>query len=98
MKRFDDYFDINVVFHRPVSFKALYEFVDLHQDGISWPETGSMCSRIFRRPKHSPSSTIAIRSPKNVFFYGRGGNRNLRFVGLIFYNFFNYIKLLLHDS
>ncbi|XP_022173298.1 uncharacterized protein LOC111035824 [Myzus persicae] len=62
---------------RPVSFKALYEFVDLHQDGSSWPETGSMCSRIFRRPKHSPSSTIAIRSPKNVFFYGRGGNKNL---------------------
>ncbi|VVC44282.1 Hypothetical protein CINCED_3A007418 [Cinara cedri] len=62
---------------RPISFKALYEFVDLHQDGNPWPETGSMCSRIFRRPSHSPSSTIMIRSPKNVFFYGRGGNKNL---------------------
>ncbi|XP_050526365.1 uncharacterized protein LOC126897043 [Daktulosphaira vitifoliae] len=61
---------------KPVSFKALYEFVDLHQDGSAWPE-GSMCSRIFRRLKHSPSSAIAIRSPKNVFFYGRGGNKNL---------------------
>ncbi|XP_050432272.1 uncharacterized protein LOC126840515 [Adelges cooleyi] len=62
---------------KPVSFKALYEFVDLHQDGNAWPEGKNKCSRIFYRPKHSPSSVMAIRSPKNVFLYGRGGNKNL---------------------
>ncbi|XP_022257403.1 uncharacterized protein LOC106472352 [Limulus polyphemus] len=55
------------------TFLARYEFIDTEQDG--YPVNGARCdrrfiSRITARGK--------VRSPGNLFFYGRGGNSNLR--------------------
>ncbi|XP_026678920.1 uncharacterized protein LOC113467125 [Diaphorina citri] len=63
---------------RPVSFRALYEFVDLHQDGDQWVE-GAACSRKFTTSKNpmSHQSEFKVQSPKNVFLFGRGGSPNL---------------------
>lgn len=68
-----------LLFYRPVSFRALYEFVDLHQDGE--PYGKGPCSRRFvsRSQGQSSSSTQqTFASPKDVFLYGRGGSTNLR--------------------
>ncbi|XP_065344776.1 uncharacterized protein LOC135942548 [Cloeon dipterum] len=71
----------------PVSFVLRYEFVDVSQGGVpvsttaapfSLPMTAPSpwtCDREFRTSKGSDSGTF--RSPKAVFFYGRGGNPNL---------------------
>lgn len=60
----------------PVSFKLKYEFVDTRLGGEQWnvkkTEDYSPCLRIYRRKKKG-----FIRSPRNVFFYGRGGAKNL---------------------
>ncbi|BES97500.1 CUB [Nesidiocoris tenuis] len=65
---------------RPVMFRALYEFVDLHQDGEQWGE--GKCSRIFTYPEYFlPPIVYAtpqnFGSPRNIFFYGRGGSPNI---------------------
>nr|CAH7729401.1 unnamed protein product [Callosobruchus chinensis] len=72
---------------RPVTFKALYEFVDLHVDGE--PFGDGPCSRKFGYTTSNkvPDEGIStaneeerqqkFRSPRDVFLYGRGGARNL---------------------
>lgn len=64
---------------RPMFFKALYEFVDLHQDGDPWGR--GPCSRRFASrsfPEAPPDPPINFSSPRDVFLYGRGGARNIR--------------------
>ncbi|KAH1003364.1 hypothetical protein HUJ05_011289 [Dendroctonus ponderosae] len=58
---------------RPVSFKALYEFVDLHLDGE--PFGAGPCSRRFAAL--SDESLQKFRAPADVFLYGRGGSHNI---------------------
>nr|XP_018896496.1 PREDICTED: uncharacterized protein LOC109030132 [Bemisia tabaci] len=62
---------------RPVSFRALYEFVDLHQDGDPWGS--GPCSRRFQSKTQQlqPQQPHKFRSPRNVFLFGRGGATNL---------------------
>ncbi|XP_041977811.1 uncharacterized protein LOC121732087 [Aricia agestis] len=63
---------------KPVFFKALYEFVDLHQDGEPWgrgPCSRRFVSRSF--PEAPPDPPVTFSSPRDVFLYGRGGNRNI---------------------
>ncbi|KAL0272396.1 UNVERIFIED_CONTAM: hypothetical protein PYX00_005379 [Menopon gallinae] len=62
---------------RSVSFKALYEFVDLHQDGE--PFGTGPCSRKFVSRSHDNVHSFAqkFQSPRDVFLFGRGGNTNL---------------------
>lgn len=63
---------------RPVSFRALYEFVDLHQDGEA--HGPGPCSRRFTsRSLLSQGEPQNFTSPKDVFLFGRGGNTNLRY-------------------
>lgn len=61
---------------RPVNFRALYEFVDLHQDGD--PYGSGPCSRIFysRNRDHYPDRRF--QAPRDIFLYGRGGAKNIR--------------------
>lgn len=68
---------------RPVSFKALYEFVDLHQDGESYGS--GKCSRLFTQKHLLPAlyyTSQNFASPRDIFLYGRGGSKNIRFVKL----------------
>ncbi|KZC14511.1 hypothetical protein WN55_06972, partial [Dufourea novaeangliae] len=60
---------------RPVNFRALYEFVDLHQDGD--PYGNGPCSRIFysRNRDHYPDRRF--QAPRDIFLYGRGGAKNI---------------------
>lgn len=60
---------------RPVNFRALYEFVDLHQDGD--PYGSGPCSRIFysRNRDHYPDRKF--QGPRDIFLYGRGGSKNI---------------------
>ncbi|KAG8242076.1 hypothetical protein J6590_072970 [Homalodisca vitripennis] len=61
---------------RPVSFRALYEFVDLHQDGEAYGN--APCSRRFTsRTQHLQGEPQNFTSPRDVFLFGRGGNTNL---------------------
>ncbi|XP_033606214.1 uncharacterized protein LOC111861304, partial [Cryptotermes secundus] len=62
---------------RPVSFRALYEFVDLHQDGEEYGK--GPCSRKFVSRSQGPIQERPqnFRAPKNVFLYGRGGSPNM---------------------
>ncbi|XP_028030461.1 uncharacterized protein LOC114243244 [Bombyx mandarina] len=63
---------------KPMFFKALYEFVDLHQDGDPWGR--GPCSRRFASrsfPEAPPDPPINFSSPRDVFLYGRGGARNI---------------------
>lgn len=61
---------------RPVNFRALYEFVDLHQDGD--PYGNGPCSRIFysRNRDHYPDRRF--QATRDIFLYGRGGAKNIR--------------------
>ncbi|KAK0171076.1 hypothetical protein PV328_008838 [Microctonus aethiopoides] len=59
----------------PVNFRALYEFVDLHQDGDAYGN--GPCSRIFYSRNRDQYSDRYFRSPRNIFLYGRGGSKNL---------------------
>lgn len=62
--------------HRPVVFRALYEFVDLHLDGD--PFGNEPCSRRFvSYPNVDENTPQNFTAPRNVFLYGRGGARNL---------------------
>ncbi|XP_014244260.1 uncharacterized protein LOC106663716 [Cimex lectularius] len=63
---------------RPVSFRALYEFVDLHQDGEQYGS--GKCSRIFTQRQLPPASYYTpqtFASPREIFLYGRGGSPNI---------------------
>ncbi|KAJ8974832.1 hypothetical protein NQ317_019499, partial [Molorchus minor] len=59
---------------KPVTFKALYEFVDLHLDGEPLGE--GPCSRKFGII--SDESQQKFQSPRDIFLYGRGGAKNIR--------------------
>ncbi|KAB0793651.1 hypothetical protein PPYR_13271 [Photinus pyralis] len=61
---------------RPVQFRALYEFVDLHQDGE--PYGIGACSRKFTTPLQNTQQKF--QAPRDIFLYGRGGAKNLRYV------------------
>lgn len=67
------YMDVVVSF-RPVKFRALYEFVDLHLDGE--PYRGGPCNRKFTISQEM--QTQSFHSPRDVFLYGRGGAKHLR--------------------
>ncbi|XP_053204098.1 uncharacterized protein LOC128388688 [Panonychus citri] len=56
----------------PTKFTARYEFIDTYESGD--PIIGTLCDRRFDSIK---SSTGTIRSSRNLFFYGRGGNRDV---------------------
>ncbi|XP_054289663.1 uncharacterized protein LOC129004960, partial [Macrosteles quadrilineatus] len=61
---------------RPLSFRALYEFVDLHQDGEPYGQ--GPCSRKFTsRSQHLQGEPQNFTSPRDVFLFGRGGTTNL---------------------
>ncbi|XP_069694968.1 uncharacterized protein [Periplaneta americana] len=62
---------------RPVSFRALYEFVDLHQDGEQYGS--GPCSRKFVSRSQGPVPEVPqkFQAPRNVFLYGRGGSPNM---------------------
>ncbi|KAG5885527.1 hypothetical protein JTB14_022016 [Gonioctena quinquepunctata] len=60
---------------KPVSFKALYEFVDLHMDGD--PLDDGPCSRKFGNAVANNDFQQKFRSPRDIFLYGRGGAKNI---------------------
>ncbi|CAH1403619.1 unnamed protein product [Nezara viridula] len=63
---------------RRVSFKALYEFVDFHQDGEQYGI--GKCSRIFTPHQIHPSIQYTAQnfaSPREIFLFGRGGSKNI---------------------
>lgn len=61
----------------PLSFQLRYEFVDMSLEGVKIPESRNLCDRIFTSTGAS-SSFGKFYSPKNVFFYGRGGSKDLK--------------------
>lgn len=63
----------------PLSFQLRYEFVDTSLEGAKVPESRNLCDRIFTSTGAS-SSFGKFYSPKSVFFYGRGGSKNLNCV------------------
>ncbi|XP_024945485.1 uncharacterized protein LOC107272534 isoform X2 [Cephus cinctus] len=60
---------------RPVNFRALYEFVDLHQDGD--PYGNGPCSRVFYSRNRDHYADRRFQGPRDIFLYGRGGSKNL---------------------
>lgn len=60
----------------PASFRIKYEFVDTRLGGDPWPgkDTNS-CHRIFRK-----THLGEIIAPRNIFYYGRGGAKDLHCV------------------
>ncbi|CAG9759748.1 unnamed protein product [Ceutorhynchus assimilis] len=58
---------------KPVSFKALYEFVDLHLDGEQYGD--GPCSRKFGAL--ASEGQQKFKSPGDIFLYGRGGSKNI---------------------
>lgn len=71
-------YDANYYF-RPVQFRALYEFVDLHLDGEPYP--GGPCNRKFSTI--TEDTQPKFQAPRDIFLYGRGGAKKLR------YSFYN---------
>lgn len=73
---------------RPVRFAALYEFVDPRQDGEHMGP-GPCDRRFTSRSRAGPASAGLVpfrdlrdnsfRSPRDIFLYGRGGAKNLRY-------------------
>ncbi|KAK9687582.1 hypothetical protein QE152_g36130 [Popillia japonica] len=57
---------------RPVRFRVLYEFVDLHQDGE--PLADGPCNRKFTNLQDGIKK---FQAPKDIFLYGRGGAKNI---------------------
>ncbi|XP_022909988.1 uncharacterized protein [Onthophagus taurus] len=57
---------------RPVKFRALYEFVDLHLDGEPFGE--GPCNRRFTNLQDAQKK---FQAPKDIFLYGRGGAKNI---------------------
>ncbi|XP_011496881.1 PREDICTED: uncharacterized protein LOC105361406 [Ceratosolen solmsi marchali] len=60
---------------RPLDFRALYEFVDLYQDGDQYGN--SPCSRVFYSRNRDTYPDRNFRAPRDIFLYGRGGAENL---------------------
>ncbi|XP_058797268.1 uncharacterized protein LOC131667689 [Phymastichus coffea] len=60
---------------RPLDFRALYEFVDLYQDGD--PYGAGPCSRVFYSRNRDSYPDRRFRAPRDIFLYGRGGAKNL---------------------
>ncbi|XP_023245577.1 uncharacterized protein LOC106637106 [Copidosoma floridanum] len=60
---------------RPLDFQALYEFVDLYQDGD--PYGSAPCSRVFYSRTRDNYPDRKFRAPRNIFMYGRGGAKNI---------------------
>ncbi|KAK9889675.1 hypothetical protein WA026_007054 [Henosepilachna vigintioctopunctata] len=60
---------------RPVRFRALYEFVDLHLDGEPWGP--GPCSRRFTASSMQDNVPQKFVAPKDIFLYGRGGAKNM---------------------
>ncbi|CAH0381616.1 unnamed protein product, partial [Bemisia tabaci] len=58
----------------PINFLLRYEFVNTALEGARYNESGNQCDRLFKSEK---SPLGSFRSPKSVFFYGRGGRRNV---------------------
>lgn len=58
----------------PASFKLKYEFVDTRLGGDPWPleNQQSPCHRLFRK-----SHVGDVIEPRNIFYYGRGGAKEL---------------------
>ncbi|XP_046659628.1 uncharacterized protein LOC124353702 [Homalodisca vitripennis] len=83
----------------PASFRLKYEFVDTHLGGEPWPgrrgeePPPQPCSRIFRRVKSGH-----IKSPRNVFLYGRGGAANLSCVYRLEAGAGEKVRLTLHNA
>lgn len=59
----------------PLDFTLRYEFVDTHLEGAPSSDKNP-CDRIFKSSNSSPRMGI-FQSPRTVFYYGRGGSRNL---------------------
>ncbi|KAL3267780.1 hypothetical protein HHI36_006909 [Cryptolaemus montrouzieri] len=60
---------------KPVRFRALYEFVDLHLDGEPWGP--GPCSRRFTTSSTQDNAPQKFVAPKDIFLYGRGGAKNI---------------------
>ncbi|XP_016842459.1 uncharacterized protein LOC100122993 [Nasonia vitripennis] len=60
---------------RPLDFRALFEFVDLYQDGD--PYGNAACSRVFYSRNRDSYPDRTFRAPRDIFLYGRGGAKNL---------------------
>lgn len=83
----------------PTSFKIKYEFVDTRYGGDVWlgrrgeDPPPQPCSRIFRKNKSG-----IVKSPKNIFLYGRGGATNLSCVYRLEASTGEKIKLSIHNA
>ncbi|XP_054288224.1 uncharacterized protein LOC129003910 [Macrosteles quadrilineatus] len=83
----------------PSHFRARYEFVDTWLGGEPW--TGRRgetpppqpCSRVFRKVKSG-----YIKSPRNIFLYGRGGAKNLSCVYRLEASPGEKVRLTLHNA
>lgn len=68
------------VFLRPLLFRMQYEFVDLHQDGEAY-DNGACYRKFVSRTRDSldiySQTPKQIRSPRDVFLFGRGGVQTL---------------------
>lgn len=77
---------------RPLTFRLKYEFVDLQQDGVPAatpaattnqsvipvpPPSVGECSRRFVSSLMERKDVNVFKSARNVFFFGRGGAKNL---------------------
>ncbi|KAI4504001.1 hypothetical protein M0802_000472 [Mischocyttarus mexicanus] len=60
---------------RPVNFRALYEFVDLYQDGEAYGS--GPCSRAFYSRNRDTYPDRRFQGPRDIFLFGRGGSKNL---------------------
>lgn len=63
---------ISGIYSMPSHFKVIFEFIDTHESGDAI--MGTLCDRRFASNIYSSG---LIRSSRNVFYYGRGGNSNL---------------------
>ncbi|XP_074595812.1 uncharacterized protein LOC141850949 [Brevipalpus obovatus] len=60
------------LYSMPAHFSAIYEFVETLETGD--PIIGTLCDRRFVSSKYPIGM---VRSSRNVFYYGRGGNQNV---------------------
>ncbi len=60
----------------PLNFQLRYEFVDTSLEGVRVPESRNLCDRIFTSADSAPTFG-KFYSPRSVFYYGRGGSKNL---------------------